>query len=261
MPSSQVSRLQTGKQHPQAGRSVYRNNVRWRDSCRASLLPAACRAGEERGEWRCFRTVADLHWGRSNFQCLCEFIIVPPPFGLLLLAPWLPPKGFSPRISPFTDVRDVGSLLSTAGFTLLTVVSCGVAPEGPSWEAERACRLAQSLCRPKADALRCPSQDVDEVTIGYPSIYEVMDDVRGMGESNAAAQRTHYLPREVMAAAGAIYEGTISSTTRPCHPLRPPAPATCPCHLPRPPFLWMVWEAARAVTFICCDAQVVPRVS
>jgi len=45
------------------------------------------------------------------------------------------------------------------------------------------------------------------VIIGYPSIYEVMDDIRGMGEGNAAVQRTHHLPREVITAAGAIYEG------------------------------------------------------
>merc|ERR1719272_1856360 len=46
--------------------------------------------------------------------------------------------GFAPRISPFADVRDCGALLQRAGFTLLTV-------------------------------------DIDEVTINYPSPFEVME--------------------------------------------------------------------------------------
>lgn len=28
-------------------------------------------------------------------------------------------------------------------------------------------------------------QDVDELTVNYPSMFELMDDLRGMGESNA----------------------------------------------------------------------------
>lgn len=50
------------------------------------------------------------------------------------------------------DTRDVSNLLGRAGFTLLTV-------------------------------------DVDEVTVNYPSIWELMEDLQAMGESNAIIGR------------------------------------------------------------------------
>ena len=50
------------------------------------------------------------------------------------------------------DSRDLGALLSRAGFTLTTV-------------------------------------DVDEVTVNYPSAIELMEDLRAMGESNAVINR------------------------------------------------------------------------
>ncbi|PWZ01287.1 hypothetical protein BCV70DRAFT_222893 [Testicularia cyperi] len=77
--------------------------------------------------------------------------------------------GISPRISPMADTRDMASLLSRAGFTIPTV-------------------------------------DVDEVTIGYPSMYELMHDLRDMGESNAVINRRGMLRRDTMLAAGAIYQ-------------------------------------------------------
>lgn len=51
-----------------------------------------------------------------------------------------------------TDTRDVSNLMGRAGFTLLTV-------------------------------------DVDEVKVSYPSMWELMDDLRDMGESNAIIGR------------------------------------------------------------------------
>ena len=48
--------------------------------------------------------------------------------------------GISPRVSPMTDVRDVGSLLSRAGFTLTTV-------------------------------------DTDDITVNFPSMFELMQDL------------------------------------------------------------------------------------
>ncbi|SJX66554.1 uncharacterized protein SRS1_16782 [Sporisorium reilianum f. sp. reilianum] len=77
--------------------------------------------------------------------------------------------GISPRISPMADTRDMASLLSRAGFTIPTV-------------------------------------DVDEVSVGYPSMYELMHDLRDMGESNAVINRRGQLRRDTMLAAGAIYE-------------------------------------------------------
>lgn len=50
------------------------------------------------------------------------------------------------------DPRDMSNLMSRAGFTLLTV-------------------------------------DVDEVRIGYPSMWELLDDLRDMGENNAIIGR------------------------------------------------------------------------
>lgn len=76
--------------------------------------------------------------------------------------------GISPRISPMADTRDMASLLSRAGFTMPTV-------------------------------------DVDEVAVGYPSMYELMHDLRDMGESNAVINRRGQLKRDTMLAAGAIY--------------------------------------------------------
>ena len=51
-----------------------------------------------------------------------------------------------------TDSRDMSNLLGRAGFTLLTV-------------------------------------DVDELKVAYPSMWELMNDLRDMGESNAVMGR------------------------------------------------------------------------
>ncbi|KAI0340873.1 S-adenosyl-L-methionine-dependent methyltransferase [Trametopsis cervina] len=77
--------------------------------------------------------------------------------------------GISPHISPMTDSRDMSNLLGRAGFTLLTV-------------------------------------DVDEVKVNYPSMWELLDDLRDMGESNAVIGRRHILHRDTLAAASAIYK-------------------------------------------------------
>ena len=90
------------------------------------------------------------------------------------------------------DPRDMSNLMSRAGFTLLTV-------------------------------------DIDEVSVGYPSMWELLDDLRDMGESNAIIGRwalynrfgfrakliidssRHLLHRDTLAAASAIYKGTVES--------------------------------------------------
>lgn len=77
--------------------------------------------------------------------------------------------GISPHVSPMTDSRDMSNLMGRAGFTLLTV-------------------------------------DVDEVKVNYPSMWELMDDLRDMGESNAVVGRRHILHRDTLAAASAIYK-------------------------------------------------------
>lgn len=60
--------------------------------------------------------------------------------------------GASPRVSPFADIRDLGSLLQRAGFAL-------------------------------------PVVDSDMVTVTYPDALALMRDLRGMGESNALRER------------------------------------------------------------------------
>ena len=88
------------------------------------------------------------------------------------------------------DTRDISNLLGRAGFTLLTV-------------------------------------DIDEVKVGYPSMWELMDDLKHMGEGNAVIGRLDvhgflggisqhtfalsnsrpFIHRKTLAAASAIYRG------------------------------------------------------
>ncbi|NXK76905.1 NDUF5 hydroxylase, partial [Amazona guildingii] len=82
--------------------------------------------------------------------------------------------GFSPHVSPFTAVSDLGHLLSRAGFNTLTV-------------------------------------DTDEIQVNYPGLFEVMEDLQGkyvlcMGESNCSWNRKPLLHRDTMLAAAAIYQ-------------------------------------------------------
>ncbi|KAF9031826.1 S-adenosyl-L-methionine-dependent methyltransferase [Hymenopellis radicata] len=90
--------------------------------------------------------------------------------------------GISPHVSPMTDTRDISNLLGRAGFHLLTV-------------------------------------DLDEIQVQYPSMWELMDDLKDMGESNAVIGRRPFIHRDTLAAASAVYkelhgneDGTIPAT-------------------------------------------------
>ncbi|KAM4771958.1 arginine-hydroxylase NDUFAF5, mitochondrial [Rhinophrynus dorsalis] len=90
--------------------------------------------------------------------------------------------GFSPHVSPFTAVTDLGNLMGRAGFTMLTV-------------------------------------DTDEIQVHYPGMFEVMKDLQGMGESNCSWNRRSLLHRDSMMAAAGIYQemygeedGTVPAT-------------------------------------------------
>ncbi|CAF0995120.1 unnamed protein product [Didymodactylos carnosus] len=92
--------------------------------------------------------------------------------------------GFAPHISPFVDPPDIGSLLQRVGYNIVTL-------------------------------------DVDEVHIDYPNIFELMFDIKGMGESNCSWNRRLTLKRETLLAAQAIYkdmygnnDGSIPATYR-----------------------------------------------
>lgn len=77
--------------------------------------------------------------------------------------------GFAAHVSPFTSPQDLGGLLNRTGFALLTL-------------------------------------DLDEIVINYPSLFELMEDLKGMGENNCAWNRQLTIHRETLAAAAAIYK-------------------------------------------------------
>ena len=107
-----------------------------------------------------------LHWVNDLPGCLTQIRNALKPDGLFLgamfggetlfelrcalqLAEMERLGGFRPHVSPFSDVRDVGNLLTRSGFTMSTI-------------------------------------DMDTVTVNYPSMFELLQDLKGMGESNAA---------------------------------------------------------------------------
>ncbi|XP_065892646.1 arginine-hydroxylase NDUFAF5, mitochondrial-like [Dysidea avara] len=88
--------------------------------------------------------------------------------------------GFSPRVSPFVEMRDAGGLLT--GFSLTTI-------------------------------------DVDDIIVNYPDMISLMYDLKGMGENSSTTHRAHMIPNDVITAASAIYkeiygdnDGTIPAT-------------------------------------------------
>lgn len=79
--------------------------------------------------------------------------------------------GLSPRIAPFADIRDVGSLMQRAGFAL-------------------------------------PVVDTDRVTVRYADPMRLMAELRGMGESNALSERRRVpMRRTTLMRAAEIYRG------------------------------------------------------
>lgn len=93
--------------------------------------------------------------------------------------------GVSTHISPLADVRDIGGLLSKAGFKFLTV-------------------------------------DIDDIVVDYPDTFALMQDLQAMGESNAVLRReAGGLHKDVLLANEAIYrelhgneDGSIPATFR-----------------------------------------------
>ncbi|ODH44827.1 hypothetical protein ACO22_00657 [Paracoccidioides brasiliensis] len=78
--------------------------------------------------------------------------------------------GVSPHVSPLADVRDVGGLLTKAGFKLLTV-------------------------------------DMEDIVVEYPDTFALMMDLQAMGESNAILRReAGPISRDVLFACDAIYK-------------------------------------------------------
>jgi NADH dehydrogenase [ubiquinone] 1 alpha subcomplex assembly factor 5 len=84
--------------------------------------------------------------------------------------------GLSPRVAPFADVRDAGDLLARAGFAL-------------------------------------PVADTDTITVSYPDPLALMRDLRGMGETNAVAERRQvFTRRALIMEAAARYQEMFGDT-------------------------------------------------
>lgn len=82
--------------------------------------------------------------------------------------------GASPRVAPFTDVRDAGALLQRAGLAL-------------------------------------PVADVETVTVRYASLFNLIADLRAMGETNALTDRSRRPgSRKLFARAAEIYAERFS---------------------------------------------------
>jgi len=76
--------------------------------------------------------------------------------------------GVTPRVAPFADLRELGALLQRAGFAL-------------------------------------PVADVERTTVHYRDFATLSGDLRGMGETNALAERSRTLSRATLKAALAHY--------------------------------------------------------
>jgi len=76
--------------------------------------------------------------------------------------------GVSPRVSPTAALADAAGLLQRAGYAM-------------------------------------PVADSETLTVTYPDMLALLRDLRGMGETNALAERRRFLGRATLARAGAIY--------------------------------------------------------
>jgi hypothetical protein len=86
--------------------------------------------------------------------------------------------GASPRVIPFTDVRDAGALLQLAGFAL-------------------------------------PVADVDTVTVRYDTMFDLMADLRAMGATSALVDRSRRpATRRFFQRAAEIYAERFSDADR-----------------------------------------------
>lgn len=87
--------------------------------------------------------------------------------------------GVSPRVAPFADKQDMGALLQRAGFAL-------------------------------------PVVDSDIITVTYDHIFDLMRDVRMMGENNAIAARSRKIPpKNLFMRAAEIYASKYSDPQTP----------------------------------------------
>jgi NADH dehydrogenase [ubiquinone] 1 alpha subcomplex assembly factor 5 len=131
-------------------------------------------------------SLLDLHWINDLPGALVQLRRALKPDGLLLASlfggdtllelrqAWMEAEieeegGAGPRVAPFADVRDLGSLLQRAGFAL-------------------------------------PVVDSDTIEVTYLDALALMRDLRAMGEANAVAERRRsFTRRATLARAAALY--------------------------------------------------------
>ena len=86
--------------------------------------------------------------------------------------------GISPRVAPFADVRDLGALLQRTGFA-------------------------------------SPVADVERTVVRYRDFSRLVEDLRGLGETNALAGRSRkFLRRDVLTAALEHYRNEFAENGR-----------------------------------------------
>lgn len=56
--------------------------------------------------------------------------------------------------------------------------------------------------------------DVDEIVVNYPSMFDLMQDLRAMGEGNAVIGRRPYISKDVFMAANEIYKSVYGKKTQ-----------------------------------------------
>ncbi len=84
--------------------------------------------------------------------------------------------GVSPRVSPLIDVKDAGALLQRAGFAL-------------------------------------PVSDYDRIEVSYANAFDLMKELRGMGETNAIHnRRKSFTRRETLLKAAQLYQEKFSDS-------------------------------------------------
>lgn len=83
-------------------------------------------------------------------------------------------SGFSPHIAPKTTGQDIARLLQNSKYQLITV-------------------------------------DISEIKICYPTMFELMFDLKGMGENNSSIHGSKHMHRDILQASAAIYQQLYGS--------------------------------------------------
>jgi NADH dehydrogenase [ubiquinone] 1 alpha subcomplex assembly factor 5 len=104
--------------------------------------------------------------------------------------------GVGVHASPLVGAGDAGNLLSRAQFAL---------PAGSTTRIPPPPHPCPLLLLPPPSRLTL-QVDVDTLTVGYPSLRDLLAHLRAMGEQSAATLGANFLRRDVLALASEIYK-------------------------------------------------------